>query len=179
MEAPRATPPFVLLKLFIPSDDPLLRAEYTTKIAAHNHMVATNPAPDAGFDLFIPGATATTIPPRATTLLQLGIKTAMYQVHDDHKTPLSFFMYPRSSMGAKTRLRLANSVGIIDSGYRGPLAAATDNTDSTLPHEVAAYSRLFQLCAPNLQPFYVTLVDEEADLGTTSRGSAGFGSTGK
>ena len=36
-----------------------------------------------------------------------------------------YYMYPRSSL-SKTKLRLANSVGIIDSGYRGNLIGMFD-----------------------------------------------------
>jgi hypothetical protein len=39
--------------------------------------------------------------------------------------PCGFYLYPRSSI-SKTRMRLANSLGIIDAGYRGDLIAAVD-----------------------------------------------------
>ena len=41
------------------------------------------------------------------------------------KTPSPYYLFPRSSI-YKTRYRLANSVGIIDCGYRGNLMAAMD-----------------------------------------------------
>ena len=41
-------------------------------------------------------------------------------------------IFPRSSTGAKTTLRLSNSVGIIDSGYRGELGVLFDNTSQSL-----------------------------------------------
>ena len=37
---------------------------------------------------------------------------------------IGYYLYPRSSI-SKTPLILANSVGIIDSGYRGNIKAAT------------------------------------------------------
>ena len=40
-------------------------------------------------------------------------------------------------------------------------------------------TRLFQICGPNLEPIEVEIVDNENDLGKTSRGNGGFGSTGK
>lgn len=103
--------------------------------------------------------------------------------------PCGFYLYPRSSI-SKTRMRLANSIGIIDAGYRGDLIAAVDtigvfgSTDiwhiwkETLS-PINKYDRYFQVCAPDLSPFLVHIVETEAELGApTSRGSGGFGSTG-
>ena len=41
--------------------------------------------------------------------------------------PTAYYLYPRSSMGSKTPLRLSNSVGIIDAGYRGNIIGVVDN----------------------------------------------------
>jgi dUTPase len=103
--------------------------------------------------------------------------------------PCGFYLYPRSSI-SKTRMRLANSVGIIDAGYRGDLIAAVDtiglfgSTDiwhvwkETLS-PIKKYDRYFQVCAPDLSPFLVHIVDTAEDLSPpTARGSGGFGSTG-
>ena len=103
--------------------------------------------------------------------------------------PCGFYLYPRSSI-SKTRMRLANSLGIIDAGYRGDLIAAVDtiglfgSTDiwhiwkETLS-PIKKYDRYFQVCAPDLSPFLVHIVETEAELGApTSRGTGGFGSTG-
>ena len=46
-------------------------------------------------------------------------------------------------------------------------------------YNVEKNSRLVQICSPNLQPFLVSIVNNLTDLGTTERGSGGFGSTGK
>ena len=103
--------------------------------------------------------------------------------------PCGFYLYPRSSI-SKTRMRLANSVGIIDAGYRGDLIAAVDSigvfgsTDiwqiwkETLS-PIKKYDRYFQVCAPDLSPFLVHIVEREEDLSPpTTRGQGGFGSTG-
>jgi len=39
------------------------------------------------------------------------------------------------------------------------------------------YDRLLQICAPNLEPFLVQIVDQN-NFEETTRGSGGFGSTG-
>lgn len=103
--------------------------------------------------------------------------------------PCGFYLYPRSSI-SKTRMRLANSVGIIDSGYRGDIIAAVDSIgvfgsrdiwyiwkDTLSP--IKKYDRYFQICSPNLSPFIVHIVETEEELGEqTARGAGGFGSTG-
>jgi dUTPase len=108
---------------------------------------------------------------------------------DPPTQPCGFYLYPRSSI-SKTRMRLANSVGIIDAGYRGDLIAAADtigvfgSTDiwhiwnETL-NPIKKYDRYFQVCAPDLSPFLVHIVDTEQELSPpTERAHGGFGSTG-
>ena len=38
--------------------------------------------------------------------------------------------------------------------------------------------RLLQICSPTLAPFEIFKVESDSELGTTRRGSGGFGSTG-
>lgn len=98
-----------------------------------------------------------------------------------------FYMYPRSSL-SKTQLRLANSVGIIDAGYRGNLTGMFDvvnineekRKNSNADYIGKAYERYVQICAPGLVPIIVKIVKSIKELGdTTERGEGGFGSTGK
>ena len=77
-------------------------------------------------------------------------------------------------MGAKTPLRLSNSVGIIDSGYRGNIIGIVDNV-SEEEYVIEPNSRIFQLCSPILSPISFEVVNS---LSETSRGSGGLGSTG-
>ena len=92
---------------------------------------------------------------------------------------VGYYLYPRSSTGSKTPLRMANSVGIIDSGYRGNLQVYLDNI-SQEDFTITQGERYVQICPPNLDyPIYVVVVDKIEDLGLTNRGSNGFGSTGK
>ena len=100
--------------------------------------------------------------------------------YDSVKTktyPSPFYMYPRSSI-SKTPLTLSNSVGVIDSGYRGNLIAAFRYlSNSCTPYTVDKYNRLIQICHPSLCKIFVILVNKE-ELTTTERGTDGFGSTG-
>ena len=86
-------------------------------------------------------------------------------------------MYPRSSI-SKSNLRLANNVGIIDAGYRGHLIGMFDlkYSDSIT---INKFDRYLQICAPNLIPIVVEIVNSREELGEdTDRGNGGFGSTG-
>lgn len=82
-------------------------------------------------------------------------------------------LYPRSSAGIKRGVRLANTVGIIDSDYRGEWCAffyADPDIDFT------GHDRLFQFTIEKVESPIINGVDE---LPTTARGDGGFGSTGK
>ena len=72
---------------------------------------------DSGFDLYAPSDII--VPAKSTARIDLGLIV-------EPQFTGGYYMYPRSSI-SKTPLRLANSVGIIDNGYRGHLIAAVDN----------------------------------------------------
>ena len=84
-------------------------------------------------------------------------------------------IFPRSSIGAKTGLRLSNSVGIIDTGYLGQLGVLYDNISDS-DYTIHAGDRIAQLMVMPSYRFKPQVVKE---LQTTSRGEGGFGSTGK
>jgi len=123
---------------------------------------------DAGFDLYCPDQLL--IEPKETTLIKMGIACEM----TDDYLPTSYMLVPRSSI-YKTPLRMANSIGIIDAGYRGEIMAAVDNI-SDEDYMVSPGDRLFQLVHPSLYPITASLAKELSD---TKRGDGGFGSTGK
>ena len=123
---------------------------------------------DSGLDLYFPEDVL--IPANSLgTLVSLGIKCEGLK----HGSNISYYLYPRSSI-SKTPLRMSNSVGIIDAGYRGNLMVAIDNHCDQV-YTIEKGVRLFQICCPILSPINMKIVDE---LSTTSRGEGGFGSTG-
>jgi len=127
---------------------------------------------DSGLDLFTP---EDIIVPAGAISFKVDLRIQCEAYSDKNKTlNISYYLYPRSSMGAKTPLRLANSVGIIDAGYRGNIMAIIDNI-SQEDFMIEAGSRMFQLCSPILSPVSFQLSDE---LSETSRGAGGLGSTG-
>ena len=85
------------------------------------------------------------------------------------------FILPRSSIGAKTPLRLSNSVGLIDSGYRGELGILYDNIGEE-EYTINAGDRIAQLLVMPSYRFQAKVVDILAD---SDRGETGFGDSGK
>jgi hypothetical protein len=166
---------------------------YKEKVEAHNKKVRESQYADSGFDLIIPfdysqhenGYTDNRIT-SVTFRAPLGVKCSMLRVDSTKPVlfPCGYYLYPRSSI-VKTPFRLSNSVGIIDSGYRGEIMAVVDNIDSEnndmkvcICKYMSPMTRMFQICSPTLEPFLVEIVHSEEELGLTERGNGGFGSTG-
>lgn len=85
---------------------------------------------------------------------------------------------PRSGMSLKTKLRVANAPGTIDSDYLGEIQVIMENTSGSIATTVGRGERIAQmvLCeVPQIQWIEVSSKDQ---LGTTERGAGGFGSTG-
>ena len=82
-------------------------------------------------------------------------------------------LFVRSSVGTKLGLRLANSVGVIDSDYRGEVRIAIHNISGK---EVVVENgqKLAQLVIMPAMQYELIEVDELQD---TERGAGGFGST--
>jgi len=81
-------------------------------------------------------------------------------------------IFPRSSISAKDQ-QLANSVGVIDSGYRGEIKLRFVDR-GPLAYEVG--DKIAQLV---VLPYPKVEVEEVSELSSTDRGDGGFGSTGK
>ena len=127
---------------------------------------------DSGHDLYIPEDVI--FKPGETKLVDLKVSARLVEMGKEKECSYPYYLYARSSI-YKTPLRLANSVGIIDRGYRGNLMAALDNRSNDL-FELKAGTRLVQLCSFDLRPVNFKIVNS---LDNTERGSGGFGSTGK
>jgi dUTPase len=193
----------MLLKIYIDNNDIKLHDIYIE--AAYNHnkkLLVDSRHIDAGFDLFAP----------ADDDNKNGDNLLFYGSGRENKSPVNkldykiccsaemfthigksfntgYYMYPRSSL-SKTQLRLANSTGIVDSGYRGHLIGMFDVVNipqnKIIESNIEAdyfgkkYDRYLQICAPGLVPIIVEIVNSKEELGEeTKRGSGGFGSTGR
>ena len=125
----------------------------------HNSLIAeyyenhsTYHPGDSGLDLFMPEDV--TIKAGETRIISLQIKCAA----TESGAPTSYLLFPRSSI-AKTPLRLSNSIGLIDSGYRGDIKVALDNFNFLLSDgdsiHVPSYPGVVQVIGEVYNPGYV------------------------
>ena len=157
------------MRLHLKIENPNVETFYRQVLHNHGNFMAH---PDAGFDLFCPKNM--TVEPGQTVWVDLGIACEAFRnTQPAGVQPTGFYIYPRSSI-SKTPLRLANSIGIIDSGYRGNLILALDNIKD-FPYTIQKGQRLAQICSPLLDSIWFDIVET---LSETDRGAGGFGSTG-
>ena len=165
--------------LRIQTDNPFLRERYASRV---------NLEGDAGIDLYCPEKIEIVNGSRSNKI-DFQIRC---QLVDQEGKSYSYLLMPRSSV-VKTPLRMANSIGLIDSGYRNFIMAFVDNVQEPFclspgavkelieepeieKYTIEAGDRLFQIVAPGLEGITVELVDS---LPETQRGMGGFGSTGR
>jgi dUTP pyrophosphatase len=84
-------------------------------------------------------------------------------------------VFPRSSI-RKYELNLSNSVGVIDSGYRGELQATFRKTHGDASETYNVGDKIFQMV---IIPHPIVELIEVDELSDSERGEGGFGSTGK
>ena len=84
-------------------------------------------------------------------------------------------LFARSGLGIRKGVCLSNGVGVIDSDYRGEIGVGLVNL-SQEAYTGQPGDRIAQLMVVPVERPTVSLVE---DLDDTSRGSGGFGSTGR
>ena len=165
------------LNVKIPSNNEKLLEYYQSFTNHHNG--------DSGVDLYSFESNSTDR--FSVSTIDFGIQCEMIDLADN--TYCSYYLVPRSSIST-TPFQLANSVGIIDAGYRGNLMAKVrcfkDTPTKYVPEgnyllyledpPKLSEGKWFQIVAPDLRPIRVNLVTELSD---TTRGAGGFGSTTK
>lgn len=149
------------------------------KMPAYAHLT------DAGMDVF--ATEEITINPGETKLIPLGIKVAL---------PIGYELQvrPKSGRSLKSKLRVANTPGTIDAGYRDEIGVIVDNIDPYIKHaEMDENGRLYniefgssitigkgekfaQLVLSEVPKAVFYEVETVASMGEDRQG--GFGSTG-
>lgn len=84
------------------------------------------------------------------------------------------FVFARSGLSIKHGIGLLNSVGVIDSDYRGEIKVGVINQIKE-PYTIQPGERIAQLV---VMPVSTMPVEEAESLDETERGAGGFGSTG-
>ncbi len=130
----------------------------------------SNPT-DAGLDLR--AAESKLIQSATPTLIDTGVSVQIPRNHVG-------LVFSRSGL-AKYGVTLSNSVGVIDSDYRGNIMVSVIcNAENERDVFIAKGDRVAQLVIVPIQLPEVQVVDEDDEEWlNTSRGTGGFGSTGK
>jgi dUTP pyrophosphatase len=134
-----------------------------------NQMPSYGTPGSAGLDLRACIDAAIEIAPGQTVLVPTGLSIF---VEDPRYAAL---ILPRSGLGHKHGIVLGNLVGLIDSDYQGQLMVSTWNRSSQ-SFTLEPMERLAQLVIVPIQQVALKIVDEFAE---SSRGTGGFGSTGR
>lgn len=126
----------------------------------------------AGLDLranWEDGGDSLVLEPGSKTLVNTGIRCAI---------PAGWvgLVMPRSGMGSKFEITLANTVGVIDSDYRGEILAYVTNKGKEA-FTLEKYMRFCQMVVvPHLNPNNIFYTDK---LPESVRSDSGFGSSGE
>lgn len=88
---------------------------------------------------------------------------------------LAAFLFARSGLGVKHGITLSNSVGVVDSDYRGEICVGLCNV-SDKPYTIQPMERVAQMV---IMPVVCAEFISADELGETERGEGGFGSSGK
>lgn len=123
----------------------------------------------AGLDLCASIDEPITLEGGATAVIPTGIAIALPSAN------YGAFVFPRSGIAVKHGIGLLNSVGVIDSDYRGEVMVGVINQIST-PYTIQPGERIAQMV---IMPVSMMPTEEVSDLDETQRGAGGFGSTGK
>lgn len=121
---------------------------------------------DAGADLR--STKSLVIAPGSRALVSTGVRIAM-------PNGLVGLVHPRSGLAAKHGITILNSPGTVDAGYRGEIMVTLLNT-SEQNFEIQAGDRIAQIIFQEVvAPRFIAV----SELPDSSRGSDGFGSTGR
>ena len=121
---------------------------------------------DAGFDLY--AVEDVMIHASQTKVIKTGLKMA---IPDGYEIQIR----PRSGLSLKTGLRVANSPGTIDSGYRGEVGVIMHNINDYDEEFICKRDRIAQGV---LKKVPIAEFEEVEELDDTERGEGGFGHTG-
>lgn len=123
----------------------------------------------AGFDLH--SIDTVSIQAGSTMLVRTGLA---FEIPEGYELQIR----PRSGMSAKTKVRISNSPGTIDSDYRGEVKIIVDNISQNQAdsYRIQEGDRIAQAILQKVEQAEFEQVDE---LSNTKRGSGGFGSSGQ
>ena len=123
----------------------------------------------AGADLYACIDEPVTLNPAELAKIPTGIAIELPQ------SDLAAFLFARSGLGVKHGITLSNSVGVVDSDYRGEICVGLCNV-SDKPYTIQPNERIAQMV---IMPVALADFIQADELNETKRGEGGFGSSGK
>lgn len=139
------------------------------KKVRENAKLPTRGTPgSAGLDLYACIDAPLTLAGGETALIPTGIAIGLEDIH------YAAFIHSRSGLAIKHGIGLLNSVGVIDSDYRGEICVGVINQIAE-PYTIQPFERIAQMV---IKPVEIPKIVECDDLDETDRGAGGFGSTG-
>lgn len=112
------------------------------------------------------------IPARETVLIPTGLYLGIPEGYEIQ-------VRPRSGVSLKTKLRVANAPGTIDSSFFGEICIIADNTHGSIDMVINRGERMAQIVLQEVPKIEWEVVNSREELGESERGSSGFGSTGQ
>lgn len=141
-----------------------MEVRYTrTPSAPKEPFSRANPS-DAGID--IRASEDAVVPPLGRATVSTGVSLEIPEGHYGR-------VAPRSGLAHRNGIDVL--AGVVDSSYRGELKVVLHNTDAHEAFQVSSGDRIAQLIIERHYNFNFVEVQE---LGSTERGSGGFGSSG-
>lgn len=138
------------------------------KLSPHAKIPSPATSHSAGYDLCACIDSPLVVPARGRVLIPTGIAVEI-------EYGFAGFVFGRSGLGTKHGLAPSNAVGVIDSDYRGEIIVGLSNHSDT-DYLIEPSERIAQLV---ILPVNSPAIIECDELSETSRGSKGFGSSGK
>ena len=123
----------------------------------------------AGMDLYAVLDKPITLKQGQTALIPTGIAIALESASE------AAFIFPRSGLSIKHGIGLLNSVGVIDSDYRGEIKVGVINQIDK-EYTIEPNERIAQMV---IMPVSLPKIVEVDELDETERGAGGFGSTNR
>lgn len=122
----------------------------------------------AGFDLYACIDEPISLKKGDTAIIPTGIAIGLDNPH------FAAFIHSRSGLAIKRGIGLLNSVGVIDSDYRGEICVGIIKQTEE-PYTIQPFERIAQMV---IKPVELPELIEVETLDDTDRGAGGFGSTG-
>ena len=138
------------------------------KVRENAKLPTRGTAGSAGMDLYACIDEPITLKKGDKAVIPTGIAIGLDDPH------YAAFVYARSGLAIKHGIGLLNSVGVIDSDYRGEICVGViKQTDPE--YTIEPFERIAQMV---IQPVALPDLVEVESLDETDRGAGGFGSTG-